>query len=70
MQPFNRRVKFIFWIFTLFHRQFRCAPLILGENDIVLRGDDLDVLNSRGIDGKILYTPGQDTIRFMSKTST
>lgn len=58
MQPVNRRVKFIFSIFQLFHRQFRFPPLILGENDIILMGDDLDFLKSIGIDGKILYTSG------------
>ena len=58
MRPVNRRVKFIFLIFQLFHRQFRFPPLILGENDIILMGDDLDLLKNVGIDGKILYTPG------------
>jgi len=58
MQPFNRRVRFIFSIFRLVHRQFRYPPLILGENDMVLTGDEPELLNSIGIDGKILYTPG------------
>lgn len=64
MQPVNRRVKFIFSLFQLFHQQFRFSPLIIGENDIILTGDDLDLLKSIGINGKILHTPGhsQDSI--------
>lgn len=58
MQPVNRRVKFIFSIFQLFHRQFRFPPLVLGEKDMILTGDDFDLLKNIGIDGKILYTPG------------
>ncbi|MEW6262640.1 MAG: MBL fold metallo-hydrolase [Thermodesulfobacteriota bacterium] len=58
MQPVNRRVKFVFSIFRLFHRQFRFPPLVLEKNDIVLKGDDFDLLKSLGIDGRILYTPG------------
>ncbi|OGO26449.1 MAG: hypothetical protein A2W33_10660 [Chloroflexi bacterium RBG_16_52_11] len=58
MQPVNRCVNFIFSIFRLFHRGFSFPPLIPGENDIILKGDDLDLLQSIGIDGKILYTPG------------
>lgn len=58
MQPVNRRVKFVFSIFGLFHRHFRFPPLILGESDSILTGDDPDLLKRIGIDGKILYTPG------------
>ena len=58
MQPANRRVKFIFSLFQLFHRQFRFPPLIIGENDIILMGNDLDLLKRIGINGKILHTPG------------
>ena len=58
MQPVNRRVKFLFSLFELFHRKFRFPPLILDENDIVLMGDDLDLPKSIGVDGRILYTPG------------
>ncbi len=58
MHPVNRRVKFVFSIFQLFHQQFKFPPLNLGENDIILTGDDFDLLRNMGIDGKILYTPG------------
>lgn len=58
MHPVNRRVKFLFSIFRLFHRQFRYPPLILEEGDIILTGDDSELLEQIGIDGKILHTPG------------
>lgn len=58
MQPVNRRVRFIFSIFQLFHQQFSFPPLILGENDIILTGNDFDLLKNIGIDGKIPYTAG------------
>jgi glyoxylase-like metal-dependent hydrolase (beta-lactamase superfamily II) len=58
IQPVNRRVKFVFSIFSLFHRQFGFPPLILGENDILLTDDDFELLKSIGINGKIIYTPG------------
>lgn len=57
MQPVNRRVKWVFSLFTLFHRQFKYPPVILGENDLVV-GDDCDLPRSIGVDGRILYTPG------------
>jgi len=56
--PVNRRVKFIFSLFTLTHQQFKFPPLILGEGDIILDGDDFDGLKRIGLDGKIIYTPG------------
>jgi glyoxylase-like metal-dependent hydrolase (beta-lactamase superfamily II) len=58
MHPINRRIKFIFSVYELFHRQFRYPPLIFGRNDIILTGDDPDLLKSIGIDGQILYTAG------------
>ncbi|HOO91093.1 MAG TPA: MBL fold metallo-hydrolase [Syntrophales bacterium] len=58
MRPVNRRVQFLFALFTLFHRRFRFPPLVLGENDIVLPGDDFDLLRGIGINGRIAYTPG------------
>ena len=58
MKPVNRRVKFVFSLFALFHRQFTFPPVILGENDMVLMGDDFDLLQTMGLNGRILYTPG------------
>ncbi|MBN1536492.1 MAG: MBL fold metallo-hydrolase [Anaerolineales bacterium] len=56
--PVNRRVKFVFSLFTLTHQQFKFPPVILGENDVILDGDNFDLLKQIGIDGKIIYTPG------------
>ena len=57
-QPVNRRVKFVFSLYELVHREFTFPPLTLGPNDVVLSGDDFDFLKTIGVDGKILYTPG------------
>jgi len=58
MRPFNRRVKFVFSIFALFHREFNFPPLILGEKDIIVAEDNFELLKQIGIDGRILSTPG------------
>ncbi len=58
MRPFNRRVKFVFSLFELFHREFNFPPLMLGEKDIIVAGDDFGLLKQIGVDGKILSTPG------------
>lgn len=55
--PINKRVKFIFKLFNRFH-DFGYPPVILSENDIILNGDDHELLKKLGIDGSILYTPG------------
>jgi len=57
----NRRVYFIFkfgklFIPDLFGLTF--PPVHLRDKDILIEGDDKNVLKSIGIDGKILYTPG------------
>ncbi len=58
MKPANRRVMFVFSFFSLFHRQFRFPPVLLGENDVILDGDDFQLLKSIGLDGILLATPG------------
>ena len=55
--PINKRVKFTFKLFEGFH-DFSYPPVILSENDIILDGDDHELLKKLGIDGSILYTPG------------
>ena len=39
-------------------RNFEYPPVILKDNDIVVAGDDENVLKTMGVDGKIVYTPG------------
>ena len=56
-QPINRRIRFIFKIMNKFH-EFIYPPVILTENDIVITGDNHNLLKNLGIDGSILYTPG------------
>ncbi len=56
-QPINKRVKFTFKLFEGFH-DFGFPPVILSENDIILNGDNHELLKKLGIDGSILYTPG------------
>jgi len=54
----TRRLRALFRIFELFHREFTFSPVISDQNDIIVDGDDEKVLRSIGVDGKILYTPG------------
>jgi glyoxylase-like metal-dependent hydrolase (beta-lactamase superfamily II) len=58
IHPVNRRVKFAFSVYALFHREFTFPPVRIGENDVVLSDDDHDFLKTIGVEGKILYTPG------------
>jgi glyoxylase-like metal-dependent hydrolase (beta-lactamase superfamily II) len=56
--PFNRRIKIIFGLFRLFHKEFKFPPLILSDNDIFIEQDNIEVLQSIGLEGQILCTPG------------
>ena len=58
-KPLNRRVEVTMAIFNkIKKRRFTIRPVILGENDIVVDGENNNVLRQIGIDGKIIYTPG------------
>ncbi|MFW6083467.1 MAG: MBL fold metallo-hydrolase [Thermoplasmatota archaeon] len=57
----NRRVYYLFkfakiFIPNLFGLTF--PPVHIRDKDILVDGDDKEILKSIGIDGKILYTPG------------
>jgi glyoxylase-like metal-dependent hydrolase (beta-lactamase superfamily II) len=58
IKPVNRRIKIVFTLYTLFHKEFKFPPLILNERDIVIEGDNDTLLKGVGIDGVILHTPG------------
>ena len=58
MKPVNRCIETVFSVFQLIHRQFSYPPLAGAENSILISGDNSDLLNSLGIDGEILHTPG------------
>ena len=56
-QPINRRIKFIFKVMNKFH-EFIYPPVNISEQDIIITGDNHELLKNLGIDGSILYTPG------------
>ena len=56
--PVNRRIKVIFGLFRLFHREFKFPPLTLSDNDILIEQDNTEVLKAIGLEGQILSTPG------------
>ncbi len=57
-RPVNSRVKLVFRFYELFHRSYNFPPVTVGENDVVLSDDNFEFLETIGIDGKLLYTPG------------
>lgn len=71
-RPLNGCIKLVFSIFSLFHREFSYPPLTLTEQDIVVSGDDDNVLRSIGIDGMVLHTPGhtEDSISVLLADGT
>ena len=54
----KRRLKVVFSLYMLVHKEFRFPPMRLTERDIVIEGDDDEFLKEIGIDGVILHTPG------------
>ena len=58
IKPANRCVGSIFSVFQLVHREFSYPRLAAAENSILISRDNRDLLNSLGIDGEILHTPG------------
>jgi glyoxylase-like metal-dependent hydrolase (beta-lactamase superfamily II) len=57
-KPVNWQIRLVFSFFSLFHRSFGFPPFAPTEQDIIIAGDDAQVLKSIGVDGKILHTPG------------
>jgi glyoxylase-like metal-dependent hydrolase (beta-lactamase superfamily II) len=58
MEPVNHCIRAVFSLFKMVHREFKYPPFAVTDKDIVVSGDDFDLLKSIGIDGKILHTPG------------
>ena len=54
----TRRLRMLFSLFELFHREFIFPPVIIDEKDSVVDGDDDLLLRSIGLKAKILHTPG------------
>jgi len=41
--PINRRIKVIFGLFRLFHKEYKFPPLTLSDNDILIEQDNPNV---------------------------
>lgn len=54
----TRRLRLLFSIFALFHRNFEFPPVLVNDADTIVRGDDKQVLRKLDIAADILYTPG------------
>jgi len=55
--PLNGCIRVLLGLFGAFH-EFGFPGYIVRETDIILTGDDDELLPSIGVDGVILYTPG------------
>ena len=52
------RMKILFSVYTLFHREFTFPPVNLRDTDILISSDNDVLLRSIGIAGSIILTPG------------
>jgi glyoxylase-like metal-dependent hydrolase (beta-lactamase superfamily II) len=58
MRPVNGCVGAVFSVFSVFHGGFAFPPFVPRDTDLIVSGDNADILKSIGIDGVILSTPG------------
>jgi glyoxylase-like metal-dependent hydrolase (beta-lactamase superfamily II) len=56
--PVNRRCRITLALYTLRHKEYSFPPLTLTGKDIVLEGDNDNLLQEIGVNGIILHTPG------------
>jgi glyoxylase-like metal-dependent hydrolase (beta-lactamase superfamily II) len=56
-RPLNGCVGLIIGAYGIFH-EFTYPPVTVRDEDIVVSGNDPDLLKQIGIDGKIIHTPG------------
>jgi hydroxyacylglutathione hydrolase len=61
MEPVNHCIGILLSLFEMIHGEFKYPPLTVADKDVIISGDDFDLLASIGIDGKILYTPGHSS---------
>ena len=54
----TRRMRLLFSIFELFHKDFKYPPVLINDEDLLVDGDDKNILRALGIHADILYTPG------------
>jgi len=58
MRPVNGCGNAVFSVFSIFHGGFTFPPFIPRQKDLVVTGDDAQILRNIGINGVILSTPG------------
>ncbi len=58
MKPVNRRIRFVFGLFSLFHGGFTFPPLVVKESDVIVMDNHCDFLRKIGIQGNIICTLG------------
>jgi glyoxylase-like metal-dependent hydrolase (beta-lactamase superfamily II) len=58
MRPVNGCVNAVFSAFSVFHGEFTFPPFVPRAQDLVVAGDNGDILKSIGVNGVILSTPG------------
>jgi glyoxylase-like metal-dependent hydrolase (beta-lactamase superfamily II) len=61
MKPVNFRVKMVFSLFSLFHKEIKFPPVVIAEKDFIVTGDENNLFKTLGIDGKIIHTPGHSS---------
>ena len=58
-QFLNRQARITMSLYNWMKRRtFEYSPVTLNDEDIIVSGDDEEILKTIGVDGKILYTPG------------
>jgi glyoxylase-like metal-dependent hydrolase (beta-lactamase superfamily II) len=57
-QYITRRMRLLFSVFELFHKDFKYPPVLINDKDILVDGDDRNILRALGIHADILFTPG------------
>jgi len=67
-RPLNWCVNLIIGSYGMFH-EFTYPPVLVRNADIIITGDDPDLLKQIGIDGEIIHTPGhtKDSISVILK---
>jgi glyoxylase-like metal-dependent hydrolase (beta-lactamase superfamily II) len=58
MHPVNGCVKAVFSVFSIFHGGFDFPPFVPRETDLIVTGDNGDILKRIGVNGVIISTPG------------
>jgi glyoxylase-like metal-dependent hydrolase (beta-lactamase superfamily II) len=58
MKPVSIIIKIIHPFLRILHRNTKFPPVLPKKEDIIVDGDDYQVLRQIGVNGNILYTPG------------